>query len=94
MTTYKPSNKSHKTTLKHIVTKVLRYSVYAVIGAGLAYSTFQLYTALVQDVTLANEQYKAECQCVREKIALGIERINIATKDGECWVEENGYYNH
>ena len=91
MTTYKTT---WTQITKNIVTKVLRYSVYAIITLALAYSAFQLYTALVQDVTLANEQYKAECQCVREKIALGIERINIATEDGECWVEDNGYYKY
>lgn len=40
-----------------------------------------------------NSQYDSEMSCVKDLISNGVERINIATGDGKCWEEENGYYN-
>ena len=70
--------------------KLAKWTCYAL----LAYQVYGGITQMIQDVTLASDQYKLEPACVREKIALGIERIDIATKDGKCWVEDNGYYNY
>lgn len=75
-------------------TSYLSYVCYIL----LAYQVYGGITQMVHDVKLdiklASDQYKIESACVRKKIALGIERIDIATKDGTCWVEDNGYYNY
>jgi len=33
-----------------------------------------------------------EGECIAHLIAKGVERIDIATDNGRCWVETNGYY--
>ena len=35
---------------------------------------------------------KLEGECIAKYIAAGHERINIATVNGTCHIEENGYY--
>ena len=34
-----------------------------------------------------------EGECIAHLVSQGVERINIATSNGNCWVETNGYYN-
>ncbi len=40
------------------------------------------------------ELYIQESYCVQGLIKSGVERINIATDNGKCWVEINGYNKH
>lgn len=40
------------------------------------------------------ELYIQESYCVQGLVKSGIERINIATDNGKCWVEVNGYNKH
>lgn len=35
---------------------------------------------------------EAESKCIARMVAQGIERIDIASSNGKCWEEENGYY--
>lgn len=38
--------------------------------------------------------YIQESYCVQGLVKSGVERINIATDNGKCWVEINGYNKH
>lgn len=58
-----------------------------------------LLASLSVTVSVAADKWKeagkvldAENQCVAGLIAQEVERINIATGNGTCWEEENGYY--
>lgn len=84
------ATRNQRSTRRVSLWKLAKWTCYAL----LAYQVYGGVTQMIQDVTLASDQYKLESSCVREKIALGIERIDIATKDGTCWVEDNGYYNY
>lgn len=81
---------TRRVSRKISIWKLAKWTCYAL----LAYQVYGGITQMIQDITLASDQYKLESVCIREKIALGIERIDIATKDGTCWVEANGYYNY
>lgn len=37
------------------------------------------------------EMFRAEADCVSKLIPDGVERRDIATMNGECWVEKDGY---
>ena len=67
------------------MTKVLLMIIVIVgsFGSG-------IFAAAIQEEMAT---YKAEGECIAKHIAQGVERIDIATKDGTCWAETNGYYN-
>lgn len=46
---------------------------------------------MLQLVQADYELYIEESYCVRGLVKSGVERINIATDNGKCWVEINGY---
>ena len=87
---YAATRHNQHTRRKVNLWKLAKWTCYIL----LAYQVYSGITQMIQDVTLASEQYKLESACVREKIAQGVERIDIATKNGTCWVEDNGYYNY
>ena len=67
------------------MTKVLLMIIVIVgsFGSG-------IFAAAIQEELATQAQ---EGECIAKHIAQGVERIDIATKDGTCWVETNGYYN-
>lgn len=84
------NQRNRRTTRRVNLWKLAKWTCYIL----LAYQVYGGITQMIHDVTLASDQYKLESACVREKIAQGVERIDIATKNGTCWVEDNGYYNY
>lgn len=46
----------------------------------------------VDNYKQASLQWTQETTCVNQLIQQGTKRINIATNNGTCWVEVNGYY--
>ena len=51
-------------------------------------------SAAVSSYTSAVEQRTLELQCVDQHIASGVERIDIGTVDGTCYVSTNAYYSN
>lgn len=48
-------------------------------------AAYSLVAVIKQDL----EHYVSESECVDSKIVLGIERRDIATSGGTCWVRES-----
>ncbi|QPI17663.1 hypothetical protein vBAmePR8F_gp03 [Alteromonas phage vB_AmeP_R8W] len=46
---------------------------------------------MLQLVQADYELYIQESYCVQGLVKSGVERINIATDNGKCWFELNGY---
>ena len=69
--------------------KLIKISLL-VAAVGVTYPLMDLaYAAFKSEQALVHNEHK----CVAELIAQGVQRIDIATGNGTCWDEENGYYN-
>lgn len=73
------NTKQHNVTLRLILlTLVLVCTASLAFVIGMA-----TYTMVAKDYSL----YIQESECVSEYISKGVERSNIATGDGTCWVK-------
>lgn len=90
------TNKHNKTRNSiQAVTRILTKTLCVITLLCISYEcTTQWVTNKLIAIEQANIQRAAELACVRKKIAQGIPRIDIATKYGQCWYEDNGYYNY
>lgn len=48
--------------------------------------------SVIDTVQHQSTHYVSETLCIREHIANGVERIDIKTVHGKCFIETNGYY--
>ena len=60
---------------------------WLVVGLVIILAAFSFVHILMTMVIADLEQYQAESACVMEYVRVGIERADIATGDGTCWLK-------
>ena len=65
------------------------FYVLSVLGVILFVLSMYFWSLVIEQATLV---HKAEGECIATLISQGVERIDVATENGICWKEKNGYY--
>lgn len=63
-----------------------------IVAVGIALAVSKGSVMVAESIGTMLDTQAIEDACVKTLVEAGTERINIATLDGECWEEENGYY--